>query len=155
LQSAPANLVLISLSLFMTLFVMAPTFDRAWQNGLKPMMDNKISQEDALAAVIEPFREFMLSQVREKDIGAGDRHPVDGDRRAARAIDGGSPLAANSLTGLVKVNINDTGQTATATTVGSLAANLPSTETAVAAADLPSANSASSTYTEALGAPIR
>ena len=68
LQSAPANLVLISLSLFMTFFVMAPTFDRAWQNGLKPLMDNKISQQDALAAVIEPFREFMLSQVREKDI---------------------------------------------------------------------------------------
>jgi len=65
------------------------------------------------------------------------------------APSGGSPLAANSLTGLVKVNINDAGQTATATTVGSLAANLPSTATPVAAADLPSANSASSTYTEA------
>jgi flagellar biosynthetic protein FliP len=68
LQSAPANLVLISLALFMTFFVMAPTFDRAWQNGLKPLMDNQISQQDALAAVSEPFREFMLSQVREKDL---------------------------------------------------------------------------------------
>ena len=68
LQSAPANLVLISLSLFMTFFVMAPTFDRAWQNGLKPMMENKISQQDAMAAVVEPFREFMLAQVREKDM---------------------------------------------------------------------------------------
>ena len=68
LQSAPANLVLISLSLFMTFFVMAPTFDRAWQNGLKPLMDNQISQQEALAAVAEPFREFMLGQVREKDM---------------------------------------------------------------------------------------
>jgi flagellar biosynthesis protein FliP len=68
LQSAPANLVLISLALFMTFFVMAPTFDRAWQNGLKPLMDNQISQQDALAAVVEPFREFMLGQVRDKDI---------------------------------------------------------------------------------------
>jgi flagellar biosynthesis protein FliP len=68
LQSAPANLVLISLSLFMTFFVMAPTFDRAWQNGLKPLMDNQISQQDALAAVAEPFRQFMLGQVREKDV---------------------------------------------------------------------------------------
>ena len=68
LQSAPANLVLISLALFMTFFVMAPTFDRAWQNGLKPLMDNQISQQDALAAVAEPFREFMLGQVREKDM---------------------------------------------------------------------------------------
>src|SRR6201999_3987119 len=63
LQSAPANLVLISLSLFMTFFVMAPTFVPAWQNGLKPLMDNKISQQEALAAVAEPFREFMLGQV--------------------------------------------------------------------------------------------
>jgi flagellar biosynthesis protein FliP len=68
LQSAPANLVLISLSLFMTFFVMAPTFDRAWQNGLEPLMDNKITQQQALDAVVEPFREFMLSQVREKDM---------------------------------------------------------------------------------------
>jgi flagellar biosynthesis protein FliP len=68
LQSAPANLILISLALFMTFFVMAPPFDQAWQKGLKPLMDNQISQQDALAAVSEPFREFMLSQVREKDM---------------------------------------------------------------------------------------
>src|SRR5580693_7492422 len=68
LQSAPANLVLISLALFMTFFVMAPTFDQAWQKGLKPLMDNQISQQDALAAVVEPFREFMLGQVRDKDM---------------------------------------------------------------------------------------
>jgi flagellar biosynthesis protein FliP len=88
IQSAPANLVLISLALFMTFFVMAPTFDRAWQNGLKPMLDNEISQQDALAAVAQPFREFMLSQVREKDVAlfeslskgrfdAGERAKVD------------------------------------------------------------------------------
>jgi flagellar biosynthetic protein FliP len=68
LQSTPANLVLISLSLFMTFFVMAPTFDKAWQNGLKPMMDNTISEQEAFAAVAQPFREFMLAQVREKDV---------------------------------------------------------------------------------------
>ena len=68
LQSTPANLVLISLSLFMTFYVMAPTFDRAWQNGLKPLMDNTISQQEAYGAITQPFREFMLAQVREKDI---------------------------------------------------------------------------------------
>src|SRR5271170_6967683 len=67
----------------------------------------------------------------------------------ANVQNGASPLAANSLTGLVKVNVNNAGQTATATTAGSLTANLPSTATPVAAADLPSANTASSTYTEA------
>jgi len=68
LQSAPANLVLISLSLFMTFFVMAPTFDKAWREGLQPLMNNTISQEQAFGAITEPFRQFMLSQVREKDI---------------------------------------------------------------------------------------
>ncbi len=88
IQSTPANLVLISLALFMTFFVMAPTFDRAWQTGLKPMLDNEISQQEALVAVAQPFREFMLSQVREKDVAlfeslskgrfdAGDRSKVD------------------------------------------------------------------------------
>src|SRR5271169_384981 len=68
---------------------------------------------------------------------------------AENVQNGASPLAANSLTGLVKVNVNNAGQTATATTAASLTANLPSTATPVAAADLPSANTASSTYTEA------
>jgi len=68
LQSTPANLVLISLSLFMTFFVMSPTFDRAWQNGLKPLMDNTISQQEAYVGVTQPFREFMLAQVRDKDL---------------------------------------------------------------------------------------
>jgi flagellar hook protein FlgE len=67
----------------------------------------------------------------------------------ANVQNGVSPLAANSLTGLQKVNVVNAGQTATATTTGSLTANLPSTATPVAAADLPSANSANSTYTEA------
>src|SRR4029077_19625202 len=52
-QSKPSTLVLISLSLFMTFFVMAPTFDRAWQNGLKPLMDNAISQQEAYAGVTQ------------------------------------------------------------------------------------------------------
>jgi flagellar hook protein FlgE len=68
---------------------------------------------------------------------------------AANVQNGVSPIAANSLTGLQKVNIVNAGQTATPTTSATLTANLPSTATAVPAADLPSANSASSTYTEA------
>jgi flagellar biosynthetic protein FliP len=52
----------------MTLFVMAPTFDRAWRDGLQPLMNNALPQDKALAAVSQPFRDFMLAQVREKDI---------------------------------------------------------------------------------------
>lgn len=63
-------------------------------------------------------------------------------------VQGGSTPPANSLGTLQKVNVTATGLTASATTSGSIGANLPSSATAVAAADLPSANSASSTYTD-------
>ncbi len=68
LQNTPANLVLISLALFMTFFVMTPTFDRAWRDGVQPMMDNKMTEQQAFPKIIEPFRQFMLKQVRDKDL---------------------------------------------------------------------------------------
>jgi flagellar biosynthesis protein FliP len=68
LQSSPPTIVLTSLALFLTLFVMAPTFDRAWREGMQPLMDNAIPQDKALAAISQPFRDFMLAQVREKDM---------------------------------------------------------------------------------------
>ncbi len=68
LQSSPPNIVLTSLALFMTLFVMAPTFDRAWREGMQPLMNNSMPQDKALAAIGQPFRDFMLAQVREKDM---------------------------------------------------------------------------------------
>ena len=67
LQSTPANLILISLSLFMTFYVMAPTFDQAWSNGVRPLMDNQITQQAALERISDPFRTFMLRNVRDKD----------------------------------------------------------------------------------------
>lgn len=68
LQSTPANIFLVSLSLFMTFYVMAPTFDRAWNEGLKPLTENRISEEEAIPKLVEPFREFMASHVRPKDL---------------------------------------------------------------------------------------
>lgn len=68
LQSTPANLILISLALFMTFFVMAPTFDRAWQNGVLPLVENRITEAQAYTQITEPFREFMLSQTRPADL---------------------------------------------------------------------------------------
>lgn len=67
LQTTPANLVLISLSLFMTFYVMAPTFDQAWSNGVRPLMDNQITQAEAVERISDPFRDFMMRNVREKD----------------------------------------------------------------------------------------
>ncbi len=68
LQTTPANLILLSLSLFMTFYVMAPTFDRSWQTGLKPLIDNQISETEAFPKIAGPFRQFMLAQVRDKDL---------------------------------------------------------------------------------------
>ena len=49
LQTTPANLILVSLALFMTFYVMAPTFDEAWKNGLKPFVENQISEQEAFS----------------------------------------------------------------------------------------------------------
>jgi flagellar biosynthesis protein FliP len=68
LQTTPANLILISLSLFMTFYVMSPTFDRSWQDGLQPLLDNKITEGEAYGRITGPFRTFMLAQVRDKDL---------------------------------------------------------------------------------------
>jgi flagellar biosynthetic protein FliP len=68
LQTTPSNLILVSLALFMTMFVMAPTFQVAWENGVKPMVENKISQQDGYTRTTEPFRAFMKANVREKDV---------------------------------------------------------------------------------------
>ncbi|MBW7972150.1 flagellar type III secretion system pore protein FliP [Bradyrhizobium sp. BR 10289] len=68
LQTTPANLVLVSLALFMTFYVMAPTFDRAWDTGVQPLMKNEISEEEAYLKITDPFREFMLAHVRDKDL---------------------------------------------------------------------------------------
>ena len=68
LQSTPANLVLVSLALFLTFFIMAPVFDKAKTEGLDPYMANQISHEEAYERITGPFREFMLKNVREKDL---------------------------------------------------------------------------------------
>ena len=68
LPSTPANLVLVSLSLFMTFYVMGPTFDRAWQDGVKPLTENRMGEEEALQRIADPFRDFMLTHVRGKDL---------------------------------------------------------------------------------------
>ena len=68
LQTTPANLILISLSLFMTFHVMAPTFDRAWESGLKPLSEGTITEQEALVLISDPFREFMQKHVRDKDL---------------------------------------------------------------------------------------
>jgi flagellar biosynthetic protein FliP len=67
LPSTPANLILVSLALFMTFYVMGPTFDRAWNEGVQPLVQNEITEEEALARISDPFRDFMATNVRAQD----------------------------------------------------------------------------------------
>ncbi|MCB1463474.1 MAG: flagellar biosynthetic protein FliP, partial [Nitratireductor sp.] len=68
LQSTPSNLIVLSLSLFMTFYVMSPVFDTAWSGGVKPLVDNQITQEEAFPKIIDPFKQFMSTQVQAKDL---------------------------------------------------------------------------------------
>lgn len=67
-QQTPPNAVLISLALFMTFFIMQPTLEKAYEDGIAPLIAEKISEEVALERTVAPFRTFMLKHVREKDL---------------------------------------------------------------------------------------
>lgn len=68
IQQSPPNPVIISLALFLTAFVMAPTFGEAYISGVKPLMDNEITIAEAFPKTAAPVKEFMLGQTREKDL---------------------------------------------------------------------------------------
>jgi len=64
----PPGQVVVGLSLFLTFFVMAPVFDRAWNEAYVPYTQDQLNFEQALSKGAEPFRRFMLKQTRESDI---------------------------------------------------------------------------------------
>ncbi len=66
--TAPPNAVLISLAMFLTAFVMWPTFLTAYDAGVKPLMANEITPEQAFERAADPFRVFMMKNVRDKDL---------------------------------------------------------------------------------------
>ena len=66
-QSSPPNQVIVGLSLFLTLFVMGPTFDRIYAQAYEPYSRNALSFEDALSKGEAPLREFMVKQTRQSD----------------------------------------------------------------------------------------
>ncbi|MEI9982998.1 MAG: flagellar type III secretion system pore protein FliP [Aliidongia sp.] len=68
-QQTPPNTVMVSLAVFLTTFIMAPTLQKAYDDGIKPMIAEKISQEDAVAKIVAPFHSFMMAHVREQDLG--------------------------------------------------------------------------------------
>ncbi len=81
LQQSPPNIVLLGLSLFLTLFIMQPTLEAAWKEGVAPLVREEIDERTAFTRAAAPFRRFMLERVREKDLalffGIAEIEPPD------------------------------------------------------------------------------
>ena len=60
--------------------LLGPTFDRAWQNGVQPLMQNEITEQEAYKRITDPFRDFMLAHVREKDLQTFENLAAEGFR---------------------------------------------------------------------------
>ena len=63
LQQAPPNMLIISLAMFLTYFVMDPVFRQAWEVGLKPLSTGVLTLPEAFPKIIEPFRVFMTARL--------------------------------------------------------------------------------------------
>jgi flagellar biosynthetic protein FliP len=68
LQQSPPNAVLIGLSLFLTAYIMAPTLEASWREGIQPVIDNQITEEQGFERAAEPVRSFMSGHVRDRDL---------------------------------------------------------------------------------------
>jgi flagellar biosynthetic protein FliP len=67
-NTSPPNMVIVSLALFMTFFIMQPTFEKSWEQGIAPLMENQLEEKQAIELAAEPFHEFMIKNVRDKDL---------------------------------------------------------------------------------------
>ena len=67
-NATPPNMVLISLALFLTMFIMAPVLQKSWDEGIKPMIDEKVEVMEGLEKAANPIKEFMIKNTREKDL---------------------------------------------------------------------------------------
>lgn len=67
-NATPPNMVLVSLALFLTLFIMSPTLQKSWDEGIKPIIDEKVEVMDGLEKAANPIKEFMVKNTREKDL---------------------------------------------------------------------------------------
>lgn len=68
LMQTPSNQIIIGLALFITIFIMSPIFDAAYQNGVAPYMEETINFDTALSETGSPFHKFMADQTRESDL---------------------------------------------------------------------------------------
>ena len=68
-QQTPPNVVIIGLALFLTAYVMGPTFEKVYNDGIQPLMADQIYEVEAFNRSMAPIHTFMMSTVREKDLG--------------------------------------------------------------------------------------
>lgn len=68
MMQTPSNQIVIGLALFTTIFIMSPVFEAAYENGVKPYMEENIGFDDALSETANPFHRFMTDQTREADL---------------------------------------------------------------------------------------
>ncbi len=68
LQQSPPNSVIVSLAMFLTLFVMSPTLTDAYHAGIQPMMNNQVTAEQGFTTALVPMKKFMLAHVRQADL---------------------------------------------------------------------------------------
>ena len=67
-QQTPPNTVLVSLALFLTAFVMAPTLETAYEQGIQPLIAEEITEVEAFERTMAPIKDFMLQHVRQQDL---------------------------------------------------------------------------------------
>src|SRR5205085_8272066 len=68
LQQSPPNSVIVSLAMFLTLFVMSPTLTDAYHQGIQPLMNNQVTTEQGFTQALVPMKKFMLAHVRDADL---------------------------------------------------------------------------------------
>jgi len=68
LMAAPSAQIIVGLGLFLTFFIMAPVFDRMYEDGVQPYMNEQITTEETLKRMSIPLHEFMIAQTRQKDL---------------------------------------------------------------------------------------
>ncbi len=70
LQQSPPNMLIVSLALFLTYFVMAPVFEAAYASGIAPLVAGDLTVEEAVPLIYDPFRGFMLNRVDQSTLAA-------------------------------------------------------------------------------------
>ncbi len=68
LATTPSNMILTSMAMFMTFYVMSPTLEQSWRNGIQPMLQSQLTEAEAIERTAEPFRAFMMANTRPKDL---------------------------------------------------------------------------------------